>query len=67
MKFDGISDGTLIEVKSYYSQFVDPNTGEYKDWFFGANSLVDQANRQIMASDGMPICWYFAEEYVPLN
>ena len=51
-----------IEVKSYYSQFVDPNTGEYKDWFFGANSLVDQANRQIIASDGMPICWYFAEE-----
>lgn len=55
-------DGTLVETKSYYSQFVDPNTGEFKEWFTGANGFADQARRQIEASDGMPICWYFAEE-----
>ena len=62
VKFDGIENGTLIETKSYYSQFVNKNTGEFYGWFSGANSFVDQANRQINAAGGMPICWYFAEE-----
>nr|MCR5527927.1 hypothetical protein [Saccharofermentans sp.] len=62
VKFDGMTDGTLIEVKGDYSFAVDPNTGEFRDWFTGANSMVDQANRQIAASDGMPICWYFSDE-----
>ena len=62
VKFDGIKDGTLIETKSYYSQFVNNTTGEFYGWFSGADGFVDQANRQIQASGGMPIYWYFAEE-----
>ena len=62
VRYDGFENGVLIETKSYYSQFVDPNTGEFRDWFTGANGFVDQANRQIAASDGLPICWFFAEE-----
>ena len=62
VKFDGIKDGVLIEAKGNYVNFVNKNTGKYQDWFTGKESLVDQANRQIRASEGLPINWYFADE-----
>lgn len=34
----------------------------FYDWFTGAQSLIDEANRQIAAADGVHIQWYFAEQ-----
>ena len=62
VKFDGIKDGVLIEAKGSYSNFVNKNTGKFQDWFTGQESLISQANRQLRASEGMPINWYFADE-----
>ena len=62
VKYDGQTDGVLLEVKGKYSQFVDEGTGKFKDWFTGAESLVEQAQRQISASNGMKVKWVFAEE-----
>jgi hypothetical protein len=62
VKFDGMKDGRLIEVKGNYSNFVDNNTGKFYKWFNGKDSLIDQAKRQIVASEGAPIDWYFMDE-----
>ncbi|MCL2882233.1 MAG: Tox-REase-5 domain-containing protein [Coriobacteriia bacterium] len=63
VKFDGIVDGTLIDAKGDYSHFIDGNGG-FKDWFTntGAQSLIDQANRQLAAANGTPINWYFMNQ-----
>jgi hypothetical protein len=61
VKFDGYSDGRLIDTKAHYGDFVDSSTGQFKDWFSGKNELVNQANRQIQAANGIPIDWYFQE------
>ena len=63
VKFDGFSNGTLIEAKAHYSQFVS-KSGTFKEWFSGANGFVDQARRQLAAANGTPITWYFQEESV---
>jgi RHS repeat-associated protein len=63
VKFDGISEnGVLLDAKGKYAQFVDKETGEFKSWFSGRKSLVDEARRQINASEGAAIRWHFAEE-----
>lgn len=62
VKFDGVSNGTLIEAKGTYNNFINKKTGDFYDWFKGKDSLIDQANRQIRASEGAPINWYFSEE-----
>jgi hypothetical protein len=62
VKFDGVNNGTLIESKRSYNNFVNKKTGEFYDWFKGKDSLVDQANRQIVASEGAQINWYFSEQ-----
>lgn len=59
VKFDGFTDGTLIEVKSYYSQFIE--NGQWKPFFTGQQSLIDQALNQVRAAHGTPIEWVFAE------
>lgn len=61
-KFDGVIDGKLVDAKGHYSQFVDKKTGEFYDWFKGKDSLVDEANRQLKAANGVPVQWYFAEK-----
>ena len=62
VKFDGMIDGTLVDAKCHYVQFVDKTTGKFYDWFAGKNALIEQAQRQIVASEGAPIKWFFAEE-----
>ncbi len=62
VRFDGMKDGVLLEAKDHYSQFIDANTGEFYDWFGGQSSLLDEANRQITASEGALIEWHFSEE-----
>lgn len=62
VKFDGAEGDTLIEAKGSYSSFVNSSTGRFFGWFKGSKGLVDQANRQIVAADGAPIKWYFADQ-----
>ncbi|ARG80193.1 Tox-REase-5 domain-containing protein [Mycobacterium kansasii] len=52
VKFDGFTDGALIEVKSYYSQFIE--NGHWKPFFTGQQSLVNQALNQVSAAHGTP-------------
>ena len=61
VKFDGYSNGILIETKAKYSQFVD-SSGTFRSWFKGADGFVDQARRQLAAANGAPITWYFKEK-----
>lgn len=49
-------------MKKAYLQFVDKKTGEFYEWFSGQKALVDEANRQIKAANGVSIQWYFAEK-----
>ena len=59
VRFDGFRNGTLLEAKGNYSQFVNKNTGQFHGWFNGRQSLVNQANRQLSAANGKPIQWHF--------
>ncbi len=60
VKFDGFANGVLIDAKSGYTRFV--RQGEFRSWFRGADSLAAQAQRQLVAANGTPIQWRFAEE-----
>jgi RHS repeat-associated protein len=61
VKFDGFSGGTLLDAKGPgYATFVN-SAGEFKPFFNGADSLLDQAGRQIEAAQGVPIQWHVAE------
>lgn len=51
-----------MDAKGKYAQFVNEKTGEFYSWFSGKDGFVSQALRQISASDGANIKWYFAEE-----
>lgn len=64
VKFDGMKNGILIDAKAKYAQFISKKTGEFYAWFKGAQGLVHQALKQIEASEGAKIQWYFAEEEV---
>jgi hypothetical protein len=61
VKFDGYKNGTLIDAKGSYGNLVDPNTGDFKPFFTGQQSITDQAIRQINAANGTPIQWYFQD------
>jgi len=61
VKFDGVSDETLIEAKGSYANFVDRTTGQFKRWFSGNNSLAGQAGSQLAAAGGKRITWYFSD------
>lgn len=62
VKFDGMKNGILLDAKGKYAQFVSKATGEFYDWFKGKDALVNEARRQIAASEGARIQWYFAEQ-----
>ena len=60
VKFDGFSNGELLDAKGPgYANFVED--GEFKPFFQGADDLVAQAQRQVVAADGTPITWHVAE------
>ncbi len=62
VKFDGMREGILLDAKGKYSQFINKETGEFYSWFKGKDSLVSEAKRQIAASEGSKIQWYFSEK-----
>lgn len=60
VRFDDFRNGTLIEVKSYFTNFIE--NGEFKDfWTKGPDALIDQAIRQVRVAHGTPLEWVFAE------
>lgn len=61
VKFDGYRNGTLIEAKGNYYNFVNKD-GKFYSWFKGKDSLLDQASRQTIAADGIAIEWYVQSE-----
>lgn len=63
VKFDGYSNGILLDAKSGMSNFVNKQ-GEFYDWFNGKQGLLDQARRQLQAADGNRIRWTFENEDV---
>jgi len=62
VRFDGVRNGELLEAKSSYDAFVNSKTGEFQNWFKGADALIDQAKRQIQAANGTPVEWNFSSE-----
>ncbi|SES85416.1 Tox-REase-5 domain-containing protein [Stigmatella erecta] len=62
VKFDGFSQGVLIETKATgYAQWIDQKL-EFSGVFQGRFQLLEQAQRQIRAARGTPIQWIVAEE-----
>ncbi|VBA54935.1 hypothetical protein LAUMK142_04877 [Mycobacterium pseudokansasii] len=59
VKFDGFTDGALIEVKSYYDQFTE--NGHWRPWFNGEQGILNQAYNQIRVAGTTPIEWVFAQ------
>lgn len=60
VKFDGINGEGLIDAKGPgYARFV--VDGQFMPFFLGADSLVAQAQRQLVAAEGRSITWYVAE------
>ncbi|MGQ5652493.1 polymorphic toxin-type HINT domain-containing protein [Streptomyces sp. EKR5.2] len=60
VKFDGFQGGTLLDAKGPgYAGFV--KGGRFRSWYNGADSLADQAQRQLNAAGGTPITWHVAE------
>lgn len=63
VKFDGYdgSRGVLLDAKGPgYATFVDAN-GNFRPWYRGSDSLLDQAARQMGAAPNTPIEWNVAE------
>ncbi len=61
VRFDGYRDGVLLEAKGPgYANFV--KDGEFRDFFHGKETLVEQAERQIAAAAGTKIRWSVAEK-----
>jgi filamentous hemagglutinin len=61
VKFDGFTDGVLLDAKGPgYATFVD-SSGQFKPWFTGQQSLLNQADSQLTAAAGTPITWHVAE------
>lgn len=60
--FDGFRNGGLLDAKGPgYGTFVGKD-GNFRPWYRGADSLADQARRQLAAANGTPITWHVAEE-----
>lgn len=63
VKFDGFSDGTLLEVKGPgYVRFLE--NGEFSEDFEAREKLLKQARNQSRVANGVPIAWHFAESSV---
>lgn len=60
VKFDGFSDGTLLEAKGLgYMRFL--QDGEFSSDFEAGDKLLKQAQNQVRVAKGQPIAWHFAE------
>jgi hypothetical protein len=64
---DGTPTEVLLDAKGHYEQFVDPETGEFKEWFAesersGLPKEIEQAERQVRVANGKPVEWRCAEQ-----
>jgi hypothetical protein len=61
VKFDGVDNGTLVDAKANYNNFVAPD-GSFVSWWAnspsGGVAMVNQALNQLAAANGTPITWY---------
>jgi hypothetical protein len=60
VKFDGYRNGTLLDAKGPGYEWAVKN-GQFIRKYKGAESLLDQAQRQLRAAGGTPIRWEVAE------
>jgi hypothetical protein len=60
VKFDGYKNGTLLDAKGPGYEWAVKN-GQFIRKYKGAESLLDQAQRQVRAANGTPIRWEVAE------
>ena len=63
---DGNQTEVLIDAKGRYAQFIDPESGRFKDFWAnsrdsGLNGELKQARRQVDVADGRPVEWWCAE------
>jgi hypothetical protein len=60
-KFDGWDGEYLVEVKSYFSNFIE--NGQWKPFFQGTGGMIQQALAQVRAANafGLRVQWVFAE------
>lgn len=63
VKFDDFRDGTLLEYKGNYSNFIMKRLNEFYHWFKGADAAREQAWRQIHAAKGIPVIWRVGPEH----
>jgi len=65
VSFDGCreSDGTMLEAKSGYQQFMDGQT-DWLEWFTGLQPMKDQMQQQSIAAVGRVVEWHFSEKPV---
>jgi hypothetical protein len=60
VRFDGFSDGVLLEAKGPgYSWAI--RNGRFRDGFRGATEMLDEVRRQLVAARGITIKWHIAE------
>jgi hypothetical protein len=64
---DGTPTEVLLDAKGRYEQFVDPETGEFREWWAesersGLPKELDQAERQVRVANGKPVEWRCAEQ-----
>jgi hypothetical protein len=61
VKFDGYTDGVLLEAKGPgYVKFVNP-PDTFKDWFTKQRDILLQATYQAQVAAGVPIEWHVAD------
>ncbi|QAT85387.1 hypothetical protein EJ065_3826 [Corallococcus coralloides] len=64
VKFDGFTNGVLLEAKGPgYEKFLELAV-EQGGWFEGFTDMVRQAKRQQRVARGFPVEWHFAERKV---
>ncbi|TNV62775.1 Tox-REase-5 domain-containing protein [Corallococcus exiguus] len=64
VKFDGFTNGVLLEAKGPgYEKFLELAV-EQGGWFEGFTDMVRQAKRQQRVARGVPLEWHFAERKV---
>ena len=56
----------LVDAKGRYAQFIDPDTGDWYDFFgdsrrSGLGKLLERARDQVDVADGRPVEWWCAE------
>jgi hypothetical protein len=60
VKFDGFSDGALIEAKGPgYAKFV--TNGEFDEDYKAGEKLLKQAESQTRVANGIPVIWHVAD------